>query len=77
MNDSNYPLPITDLMLRILTSDQKFVKAMEDNRFRVLFNAFILKIYKYSQEDDQNYLEDLEKDFLNVYENIDKFSKEY
>lgn len=75
--NSNYQLPITDLMLRILTSDHRFEKAMEDNQFRSLFNSLITKIYNYSQEDDQNDLQTLEKDFLNVYENMDKYSKEY
>jgi hypothetical protein len=64
-------------MLRILTRDQRFEKAMEANQFRILFNSFITKIYKYNQEDNQNDLQALEKDFLNVYENMDKYSKEY
>lgn len=75
--NSNYPLPITELMLKILTSDQRFAKSMEDNQFRSLFNAFIIKIFSYSQDDDFNDLQALEKEFLNVYENMVKYSKEY
>lgn len=75
--NSNYPLPITELMLKILTRDPRFEKAMEDNQFRYLFNAFIIKIYSYSQDNDQNNLQALEKEFLNVYDNMGKYSKEF
>lgn len=75
--NSNYPLPISELMLRILTRDPRFEKAMEDNQFRSLFNAFIIRIYSYSQDDDLNDLQALEKEFLNVYDNMEKYSKEY
>jgi hypothetical protein len=50
---------------------------MEDIQFRSLFNAFIIKIYSYSQDDDHIDLRTLEKEFLNVYENMEKYSKEY
>lgn len=75
-NNSNYPLPITELMLRMLISDLRFEMAMEDNQFRSLFNDFIIKIYNYGQENGNNDLQRLEKEFLNVFENMEKYSKE-
>ena len=75
-NNSSDQLSITDLMLKMLIQDFRFEKAMNDDQFRLLFNAFIIKIYSYSQNHDHNELQALEKDFLNVYENMEKYIKE-
>lgn len=75
-NNSSDQLSITDLMLKMLIQDFRFEKAMKDDQFRLIFNAFIIQIYSYSQNYDQNELQALEKDFLNVYENMEKYIKE-
>lgn len=75
-NNSSDQLSITDLMLKMLIQDFRFEKAMKDDQFRLIFNGFIIHIYSYSQNYDYNELQALEKDFINVYENMEKYSKE-
>lgn len=62
-------------MLKMLNQDSRFKKAMENINFRLIYNGFIIQTYNYIQKNDCNELQTLEKDFINVYENMENYSK--